>query len=101
MRYTEMRKGVMKMRYDQDTLKRMALKDYRALEKRMCAWAAAAELESEETAREMVFDLLFWAHGEFHRRRLYLERQEPETERHAREALWALSGKIKENERKP
>ena len=91
------------MRYDQDTLKRMFMKDYRALEKRMCAWTAAAEaeLQSEETAREMVFDLLFWANGEFHRRRLYMDRKEPETERHAREVLWALSRRMKEDEQEP
>lgn len=88
------------MRFDQDVLDSMAWEDYRALEKRMCAWAAAAEAEvqSGETTRDIVFDLLFWANTEFHRRRLYMNQEEPETERHAREVLRALRGKRRTEE---
>lgn len=83
------------MRLNQDTLESMAWEDYRALENRMNAWtlAAEAELQSEEEPRQIVIDLLFWANGEFRRRRRYMEQEEPETERHAREVLRTLSEK--------
>ena len=83
------------MRLNQDSLETMAWKDYHALEDRMCAWAvaAAAELQSEEEPRKIVLDLLFWAKGEFHRRRCYMEQPEPETEQQAGALLRALSDK--------
>ncbi len=86
------------MRLNQDTLESMAWKDYHALEDRMRAWtlAAEAELQSGEAPRKIVFDLLFWANGEFHRRRRYMEREEPETERRAGEILRALAVKMQE-----
>lgn len=84
------------MRLSQERLEHMAWQDYYDFEDRMRAWtlAAEAELESEEMPRKIVFDLLFWANGEFHRRRRYLEQEKPETERHAGEVLRALSGKM-------
>lgn len=89
------------MRLNQESLDHMAWQDYHALEDRMNAWtlAAEAELQSEETPRKIVFDLLFWAKGEFHRRRRYMEQEEPETERHAGAVLRALSEKTLEMEK--
>lgn len=86
------------MRLNQEILDHMAWQDYHALEDRMQAWAlaAAVELQSGEMPRKIVFDLLFWANGEFHRRRRYMEQEEPETERHAGAVLRALSGKMME-----
>ncbi len=80
------------MRLNQESLDHMAWQDYRALEDRMCAWAvaASAELQSAEKPRQIIIDLLGWARGEFHRRRRYMKREEPETERQAGEVLRAL-----------
>lgn len=88
------------MCFDQDVLESMVWEDYHAIEARMCAWASAAEAEmqSEEMPRDIVFDLLFWANGEFCRRRRYLEQEEPETERHAKAALRALAEKMRSME---
>lgn len=85
------------MRLNQEILDHMAWQDYHALEDRMRAWTLAAEAEprSGEMPRKIVFDLLFWANGEFHRR-LYTEQEEPEMERHAGAVLRALSGKMME-----
>ena len=86
------------MRYEQDALESMAWQDYHALEERMCVWtlAAEAELQSGEAPRKIVFDLLFWANGEFHRRRRYVGQPEPETERRAGEVLRTLAVKMQE-----
>lgn len=88
------------MRLSQETLNSMAREDYRALENRMCAWAAAAEaeLQSGEKPREILFDLLFWANGEFMRRRCYMELEQPETELHARQVMRALAERMREEE---
>lgn len=89
------------MRLNQESLDHMAWQDYHALEDRMCAWtlAAEAELQSRERPRQIVFDLLFWAKGEFHRRRRYMEQEETEIERQAGEVLRALSAKALEMEK--
>ena len=86
------------MRLNQESLDSMAWQDYHALEDRMCAWtlAAEAELQSTEEPRQIILDLLFWANGEFHRRRRYMEQEEPETERRAGEVLRALAVKKQE-----
>lgn len=86
------------MRLKQENLYNMAWQDYRILEVRMCAWAMAAEdeLKSGEEPRQVIIDLLAWAKEEFHRRRRYLEKEEPETERHAGEILRALVEKALE-----
>ena len=98
-----MRNGGEEMRLDQDALESMVWKEYRALERRMNTWvsAAEAELESEEAPREIIFAFLFWANGEFQRRRRYMGQEEPETERHAKKVLWALSEKLRKYEREP
>lgn len=89
------------MRLNQESLDHMAWQDYHALEDRVRAWtlAAEAELQSEEVPRKIVFDLLFWTNGEFHRRRRYMEQEEPETERRAGAVLRALSEKALEMEK--
>lgn len=86
------------MRLNQESLDSMAWQDYHALEDRMNAWALAAEaeLQSEEEPRQIIIDLLGWAKGEFHRRRRYMDQNEPETERRAGEVLRAMVQRLLE-----
>ena len=87
------------MRFSQESLENMAREDYRAFEKRMCAWASAAEaeLQSGEEPRQMIFDLLFCANTEFTRRR-YMKLWPTESEWHAKKVLRTLAERMFEKE---
>lgn len=66
-----------------ESLNKMIQEDYLAHQERLRVWMEAAENLAEEEHRKTVFDLLFWAKVEFHRRRTYLGLEEPELERRA------------------
>lgn len=82
------------MDIDHEKLNQMIWEDYRAHQERLRVWAEAAENLADEEHRKTVFDLLFWAKVEFHRRRTYLGLEEPELERRAALLIRTLAERL-------
>lgn len=82
------------MDINQENLNQMIWEDYRAHQERLRVWAEAAENLAEGENHKTVFDLLFWAKVEFHRRRTYLGLEEPELERRAALLIRTLAERL-------
>lgn len=79
------------MSLDQTKLADLIREDYQAHEERLRVWIEAAEeaLKAPEYPKQ-VYELLFLAQVEFHRRRVYLSLNMPELERRGSAALRAM-----------